>query len=51
MTGDIIGIVMWRSVAQRAGAVDPGRVVQLGRDALEPGEVDDHPGRRSPTCP
>ena len=34
-----------------AGAVDPGRVVQLGRDALEPGEVDDHRRRRSPRRP
>ena len=48
MTGEIIGIVMWRSGRPRAGAVDAGRVVQLGRDALEPGEVDDHAGADPP---
>ena len=42
MTGEIIGRVTWRKVAQRPGAVDLGRVVQLGRDALQAGQEDQH---------
>ena len=51
MTGDIIGIVTWRSWPHAAGAVDLGRVVELRGDPLQPGQVDDDPGADAPDAP
>ena len=41
IVGRIIGTVTWMNCRQRAGAVDRGRLVQLVRDRLHRGEVEE----------